>query len=104
MDRRTVILVDQENRAIGREEIVAAHSGEGQLQRAFSVYVFRDFGREILIQKRSSQKMLWPGFWANSCCSHPRKGESRIEAGERRLIEELGFATKLKLLFKYCYQ
>ena len=104
MNRRTVILVDQENREIGREEIVAAHTGEGQLHRAFSVYVFRDFGKEILIQKRSAKKMLWPGIWANSCCSHPMEGETPEAAGKRRLQEELGFTCDLKPVYSFVYR
>ena len=104
MPRRTVILVDQENNAIGTEELVAAHSGEGQLHRAFSVYVFRDFGKEILIQKRSAKKMLWPGFWANSCCSHPMEKESPEQAGKRRLQEELGFTCDLKPVCSFVYR
>ena len=104
MDRRTVILVDQENNAIGTEEIVAAHSGDGQLHRAFSVYVFRNFGKEILIQKRSSKKMLWPLIWANSCCSHPLEGESPEQAGKRRLQEELGFTCDLKAVCSFVYR
>lgn len=104
MDRRTVILVDEENNAIGTEEIVAAHSGEGRLHRAFSIYVFRNFGKEILIQKRSEKKMLWPGIWANSCCSHPMEGETAEEAGMRRLQEELGFSCPLKSVCSFVYR
>lgn len=104
MDRRTVVLVDQENNPRGREEIVTAHSGEGQLHRAFSVYVFRDFGKEILIQKRSKKKMLWPEIWANTCCSHPMEGETPVAAGRRRLQEELGFICDLKPVCSFVYR
>lgn len=87
---RTVTLVDEQNHEIGTAEIVAAHTGKGQLHRAFSVYVFRRRGQEILIQKRSALKMLWAGIWANTCCSHPFTNEDAITAGTRRLGEELG--------------
>ena len=56
------------------------------------------------MQKRSDQKMLWPLFWSNSCCSHPRKGEDYEIAIHRRLKEELGIDTDLKYLFKFQYQ
>jgi isopentenyl-diphosphate delta-isomerase len=99
-----VILVDEENHPIGSEELVAAHSGEGKLHRAFSVYVFRNFGKELLIQKRSEKKMLWPGIWANSCCSHPVEKETAEQAGMRRLQEELGFTCPLKSVCSFVYR
>lgn len=101
---RTVILVDENNNPVGTEEVVAAHSGEGKLHRAFSVYVFRSAGKEILIQKRSGKKMLWPGIWANTCCSHPREEESPAAAGERRLREEMGFSVTLKPACSFVYR
>ncbi|MBM3231077.1 isopentenyl-diphosphate Delta-isomerase [Candidatus Peregrinibacteria bacterium] len=101
---RTVILVDEDNNEIGTSEIVEAHTGEGKLHRAFSVYVFRNKGKEILIQKRSAKKMLWPEIWANTCCSHPQNGESARQAGERRLKEELGFTCPLKALSGFVYR
>jgi isopentenyl-diphosphate Delta-isomerase len=104
MPQRTVILVDEENRPIGIEELMTAHSGEGKLHRAFSTYVFRSFGKEILMQKRSGKKMLWPGFWANTCCSHPMENESPEDAGKRRLQEELGFTCDLRTVCSYVYR
>lgn len=90
-----VILVDENNKEVGTAPIVQAHTGKGMLHRAFSVYVFRNGRKELLLQKRSAKKMLWPLIWANTCCSHPRVGESARQAGERRLKEELGFSTPL---------
>lgn len=90
-----VILTDSQGTPTGTAEIIAAHTGVGQLHKAFSIYVFRKNRSEILIQKRSRKKMLWPGIWANTCCSHPRAGESTQEAGVRRLHEELGFTCDL---------
>ncbi|MBI3331970.1 isopentenyl-diphosphate Delta-isomerase [Candidatus Peregrinibacteria bacterium] len=90
-----VILTDRQGRAVGSAEIKDAHTGSGKLHKAFSIYVFRKNKREILIQRRSTAKMLWPGIWANTCCSHPRKDESPLAAGTRRLTEELGFTTDL---------
>ncbi len=56
------------------------------------------------MQRRSDKKHLWPLFWSNSCCSHPRKGESMAEAASRRLEEELGISTSLIYLYKFQYQ
>ncbi len=93
--KRTVTLVNKQGDAIGTSEIIAAHTGEGKLHRAFSVYLFRHDGQEILIQQRSAVKMLWPLIWANTCCSHPLENEEPIVAGMRRLQEELGIACPL---------
>jgi isopentenyl-diphosphate delta-isomerase len=92
---RHVVLCDATGRPHGTAEIVAAHSGEGQLHLAFSVFVFSPDRRSLLIQQRSREKRLWPLAWANTCCSHPRPGESAVEAGQRRLGEEMGFTCPL---------
>ena len=92
---RHVILVDEQNNQTGTMEIVTAHSGEGKLHRAFSVYVFSPDKSSLIIQQRSSKKMLFPLIWANTCCSHPQENEEMIAAGQRRLQEELGFSVPL---------
>jgi isopentenyl-diphosphate delta-isomerase len=92
---RTVILCDADGRPGGTADIFAAHTGGGRLHLAFSVYVFRPDRRTLLIQQRSAEKMLWPLVWANTCCSHPREGETAVAAGVRRLREELGFSCDL---------
>ncbi len=102
-DDEPLILVDQEDRPIGYEDKLSCHLGSGKLHRAFSIFIFND-RKQLLLQKRSSQKMLWPLYWSNSCCSHPRKGESYEVATRRRLKEELGLETDLKFLFKFQYQ
>ncbi|MBI3467681.1 MAG: isopentenyl-diphosphate Delta-isomerase [Planctomycetes bacterium] len=91
----TVILTDSNGVATGVADAVDAHSGEGRLHKAFSVYVFRNGGQELLIQQRSRHKRLWPLVWANTCCSHPREGEDVVAAGQRRLKDECGFTSTL---------
>lgn len=98
-----LILVNEKDKAVGFATKDKCHQGKGILHCAFSVYIFNEKG-ELLIQQRSKEKKLWPGFWSNSCCSHPRKSESCKKAGERRLKEELGFSSPLKLLDKFQYQ
>jgi isopentenyl-diphosphate Delta-isomerase len=99
-----LILVDTLDREIGTEEKVAAHLGQGKLHRAFSLFLWNDKG-ELLLQQRADGKMLWPGFWSNSVCSHPRKGETILEAAERRLEQELGAtAADFRQLTSIIYQ
>ncbi len=100
---KKLLLVNKKDKVIGFETKENCHQGKGILHRAFSVYIFDDKAR-FLIQQRSKFKPLWPFYWANTCCSHPRKGEEYIEAGERRLKEEFGFTCSLRMIDKFQYQ
>ncbi len=102
-ESEALILVDQDDQQIGTLSKGDAHDGEGILHRAFSVFLFDQNGR-LLIQQRSEQKRLWPLYWANSCCSHPRVGESMAIATRRRMQEELGVSAELKFIYKFRYQ
>lgn len=88
-DPDELILVDMDDREIGRGCKAAVHE-KGQLHRAFSVFLFD--GDRLLIQRRAPGKYHSAGLWANSCCSHPRVGETLPEAAARRLRCECGIA------------
>jgi len=102
-DDEPLILVDAQDREIGFLDKASAHEGQGILHRAFSLFVFNSQG-ELLLQQRAPGKRLWPGFWSNTCCSHPRRGERLDSAIHRRLDEELGLQCPLQFLFKFEYQ
>ncbi len=72
------------------------------LHRAFSLFIFNPAG-ELLLQQRAAEKRLWPDFWSNSCCSHPRQGETLDVAVQRRCEQELGFRTPLRFVYKFEY-
>jgi isopentenyl-diphosphate delta-isomerase len=97
-----LILVDDHDREIGFKAKTDCHLGKGVLHRAFSIFVFNS-NNELLLQQRSPAKMLWPGFWSNTCCSHPRRGEQMATAVTRRLTQELGFSCPLEYLYKFKY-
>lgn len=97
-----LILVNEKDEPIGSEEKVKCHLKDGILHRAFTVLLFNNKG-EVLIQKRSKSKMLWPFYWETSCSSHPRENETYQESGQRRLKEELGIDTALKIVDKFIY-
>ncbi|WP_290649075.1 isopentenyl-diphosphate Delta-isomerase [Aquisalimonas sp.] len=102
-DCEDLILVTPDDEEIGYLSKAACHDGEGVLHRAFSLFVFASDG-SVLLQQRAADKRLWPGFWSNSCCSHPRRGESMTEAIERRAAEELGVGLRgLEYLYKFQY-
>lgn len=98
-----LILVDANDRQTGRMSKADCHDGEGTLHRAFSIFLFADDGR-LLLQKRAAGKRLWPGYWSNSCCSHPRDGESIEVAAVRRLEDELHTGAELQFVYKFTYQ
>jgi isopentenyl-diphosphate Delta-isomerase len=102
-DDEQLILVDSDDREIGFLAKADAHVGRGTLHRAFSLFIFNPAG-ELLLQQRAKGKRLWPGYWSNSCCSHPRRGERMDTAIRRRLREELGMSAELEFLFKFQYQ
>jgi isopentenyl-diphosphate delta-isomerase len=102
-DDELLIVVDENNNTIDYKTKLECHQGDGILHRAFSIFIFNSRG-ELILQKRSEHKPLWPLFWSNSCCSHPRKGETLDTATHRRLEEELGFDAKLVYLYTFQYQ
>jgi isopentenyl-diphosphate Delta-isomerase len=102
-DSDALILVDEADREVGHLSKAKCHDGQGVLHRAFSLLIFNDEG-ELLLQQRASSKRLWPLYWSNSCCSHPRRAESMETAIHRRLYEELGLRCSLQFLFKFQYQ
>src|SRR5688572_12077294 len=97
-----VILVDENDKEIGTLEKIEAHR-KGLLHRAFSVLLFNSKG-ELLLQKRSSKKYHSAGLWTNTCCSHPKPGESVKEAASRRLQEEMGVNSNPEFAYSFIYK
>jgi len=102
MIEEKVILVNQKDEPIGLMPKMEAHE-KGLLHRAFSVFIFNE-RNELMLQQRALSKYHSPGLWTNTCCSHQREGESNIEAGKRRLQEEMGFSTDLKDTISFIYK
>jgi isopentenyl-diphosphate delta-isomerase len=84
-----VIAVDAEDTPQGLVDRLEAHTGEGIRHRAFTTLVFDGEGH-ILLAQRSPDKRLWDTFWDGTVASHPREGETQVEAAEKRLETELG--------------
>ena len=100
--KEQVILVDEQDNPIGLMEKIEAHE-KALLHRAFSVFVFNKKG-ELMLQQRAAHKYHSPLLWTNTCCSHQRDGETSIEAGKRRLEEEMGFTCDLEEVFWFIYK
>jgi isopentenyl-diphosphate delta-isomerase len=102
MEEEKVILVNELDEPIGLMPKLEAHQ-KARLHRAFSVFILND-KKEIMLQQRAQHKYHSPLLWTNTCCSHQREGETNIQAGKRRLFEEMGFKTEIKELFHFIYK
>jgi isopentenyl-diphosphate Delta-isomerase len=99
---KNLILVDENDRAIGQMEKLPVHE-QGSLHRAFSIFIFNTKG-ELLLQQRANKKYHSAGLWSNTCCSHPYYGEETYNAAVRRLKEEMGLTCELKHIFSFIYR
>lgn len=97
-----IILVDEYDREMGCAEKLQAHV-EGRLHRAFSIFIF-DSRQRLLLQKRAQTKYHSANLWSNTCCGHPRPGESTQAAAHRRLREEMNFDCELREVFEFLYK
>nr|WP_315176745.1 isopentenyl-diphosphate Delta-isomerase [uncultured Flavobacterium sp.] len=102
MEEEKVILVNELDEPIGLMPKLEAHQ-KARLHRAFSVFILND-KKEIMLQQRAQHKYHSPLLWTNTCCSHQREGETNVQAGNRRLFEEMGFKTEIKELFHFIYK
>jgi len=102
MIEEKVILVNENDEAVGLMPKLEAHE-KALLHRAFSVFIIND-KNEVMLQQRAAHKYHSPLLWTNTCCSHQREDEANIQAGKRRLMEEMGFVVELKELFSFIYK
>lgn len=102
MKEEKVILVNEKDEQIGLMPKLEAHE-KALLHRAFSVFIFND-SNELMLQQRALGKYHSPGLWTNTCCSHQRDGETNIQAGRRRLQEEMGFVVDLTESISFIYK
>lgn len=102
MKEEQVILVNEKNEKIGLMPKMEAHE-KALLHRAFSVFIFNN-NNDLMLQQRALNKYHSPGLWTNTCCSHQRDGETNIQAGKRRLEEEMGFVADLQESISFIYK
>ena len=100
--KEELILVNENDEPVGVEEKITAHLN-GVLHRAFSLFIFDSSG-QLLLQKRTSTKYHSQGLWSNTCCGHPRPGETIEQASRRRLQEEMGFDCAVHKVFEFVYR
>ena len=100
--REEIIVVDDNDVALRpgskRECHVLDSSMPGDkalLHRAFSVFLFDPAGERLLLQQRSAEKITFPLFWANTCCSHPLHTSGEMEEGAKNLGVKRAAVRKL---------
>ncbi len=101
MERNVVVLVNEDDLAIGTMDKLEAHV-KGKLHRAFSVFLFNDEGK-MLIHQRAATKYHGAGLWTNACCSHPQKDEDVEKSALERLAFEMGLECDIHKLFSFIY-
>lgn len=97
-----LILVNEKDDMVGVGEKLKIHR-EGQLHRAFSVFILNSHG-ELLLQRRALSKYHSPGLWSNTCCGHPRPSEHVTLAAQQRLRAEMGLDCRLKRVGSFIYR
>jgi isopentenyl-diphosphate Delta-isomerase len=102
MSEVMVVLVDENDLALGAMEKIEAHK-KGMLHRAFSVFVFNE-NEEMLLHQRAMEKYHSPGLWTNTCCSHPMPEQDTLIAAVNRLEEEMGMTCELEKAFHFIYR
>lgn len=104
-DTRRVVVCDRDGTPTGTAGVLEAHQGAGILHKAFSIFVFRNEGTEVLLQQRSRHKRLFALRWANTCCSHPSPADGLLaDTAARRLREELGFSVPVREAGSFVYR
>lgn len=101
MDRNKVVLVDEQDHALGEMDKMEAHQ-KGILHRAFSIFIF-NHERQMLIHQRAQHKYHGGGLWTNACCSHPQWGEEIKASALQRLAYEMGLKCDIDHLFSFTY-
>lgn len=97
-----VILVDERDNELGVMEKMQAHI-EGRLHRAISIVIINS-KKELLLQQRAHHKYHSAGLWTNTCCTHPKQGETSEITAHRRLHEEMGMTCELEYKCNFIYQ
>ena len=100
---RRVNLVNDQDEIIGQTDLLDAHRGEGKKHQAISLFLFHKKAEgefELLIQQRSSKKIVGALQWANTLCANLLPGENHLACLKRRVFEEFGIEWQKEWLLE----
>lgn len=83
------IIIDENDTILGYKTREECHNDPSLLHRSIHIAILNDKG-EVLLQKRSKNKDLNPGWYCISVGGHVEKGETDEQTAHREIVEELG--------------
>lgn len=86
-------VLNEQGEFTGKIETREKCHGQGLWHRAVYGFIFNSNG-EVLLQKRSKTKKLWPDLWDVTAGGHVLTGEFGEQALIREVKEELGIEVK----------
>ena len=89
-----VDLYDENRIPLGKTAERYGHKEPGEYRTVVHVCIFAPDGR-MLVQQRTSCKVIWPGRWDVSAAGGVDAGEDSRMAAERECREELGYPLDL---------
>jgi isopentenyl-diphosphate delta-isomerase len=99
-----ITIVDENGTIVGTEEKDKCHVGKGILHSAFLVMLFNERA-QLMLARRSQEKMLWPDFWDGTVASHYHAQVPQMESVRQRILYETGaHCRQIDYLFKFRYQ
>jgi len=99
-EKELFIVVDAKDHFLEYQTRSACHHNKNLIHRVVNIAIFND-KNEVLLQKRSQNKDLYPGFYTLSASGHVSRGETYSQAAKRELKEELGINIPLRRVKKY---
>jgi isopentenyl-diphosphate delta-isomerase type 1 len=104
MEEEYFIVVDENDKVIGRASRSECHSNPTLIHRVVHVLVFTSAG-ELILQKRSMSKDIQPGKWDTSVGGHCGEDEDYLAAAYREMEEELGIkGVELTFIGSYIWR
>lgn len=92
------VLVDKNDKVVGYQTRRRCHQDKNLIHRAVGVAII-NLKREVLLQKRSRTKDLYPGFYTLAVTGHALRRETYLDAAQREVREELRISRKLNFKF-----
>jgi isopentenyl-diphosphate delta-isomerase len=84
-------VIDRNGNPTGISELGSIVHRQGLLHKTIHVWIVNRKG-EVLVQKRSQNKWMYPGFWEASVGGHLEKGDTNMSALCRETVEEVGIS------------